>query len=90
MTGDFIYRHREVPQSKLYVPKEQTFPILLNYIDVTGQTRTGIDNSLELTLKEYWDEEKAVAFFEDWIGTTRFQILRTRLPEGCKWVCVRP
>ena len=34
-TGEFTYRHHPEPRVKLYVPKEETFPIPMKYIDVT-------------------------------------------------------
>ena len=41
--GDFICRHHNEPRVQLYVPKEETFPVLLKYIDVTGSTHTDLD-----------------------------------------------
>ena len=35
-------------------------------------------------------EAKGVNLLEEWTGTTRFQILRSRLLEGYKWVIERP
>ena len=32
--GDFIYRHLIEPRVQLYMPKEETFPIPLKYIDI--------------------------------------------------------
>ena len=43
MQGDFIYRHHNEPRVQLFVPKEETFPILLKYIDVTRSTQTDLD-----------------------------------------------
>ena len=37
--GDFIYRHHVEPRVQLYVPKEETFPIPLKYIDVLQEKR---------------------------------------------------
>ena len=34
ITGDFIYRHHVVPTVKLFLPKEESFPIPLRCIDV--------------------------------------------------------
>ena len=34
--GDFIHRHHNELRVQLYVPKEETFPIPLKYIDVAG------------------------------------------------------
>ena len=36
--GDFIYRHHVEPRVQLYVPKEESFPIPLTYIDVIRST----------------------------------------------------
>ena len=46
------------------------------------QTPTGIDSASEHTLNDDWNEESTDTLSEEWIGTTRFQILRTKLPEG--------
>ena len=41
--GDFIHHHHNEPRVQLYVPKDETFPILLKYIDVTRSTHTDLD-----------------------------------------------
>ena len=66
---------------KLYHP-EETLPIPLKYEDMMRQTDTHVDNVPEYTVNDIWTEEEGVNFSEGMIGTTRFQILRTRLPEG--------
>ena len=40
--GDFIYRHHNKPRVQLYVPKEETFPIPLEHIDLTRSTHTDL------------------------------------------------
>ena len=50
-TGEFIYRHHVEPRVKLYVPKEETFPVPMKYIDVTRNTHTSLDVLLEKILK---------------------------------------
>ena len=40
VTRKFIYRHHVVPRVKLYVPKEESFPFPLKYIDVTRTSNT--------------------------------------------------
>ena len=47
ITGEFIDRHHVVPRVKLYVPKEESFPIPLEYIDVTRTTHTSLDVLLQ-------------------------------------------
>ena len=43
ISGDFLYRHHVVPRVKLYMPREESFPIPLKYIDVTRTTHTTLD-----------------------------------------------
>ena len=43
ISGDFIYRHHVEHRVKLYVPTEESFPLPLKYIDVTGTTNTTFD-----------------------------------------------
>ena len=40
---DLIYRHHVEPRVHPPVPKEESFPIPLKYIDVTGNTHTNLD-----------------------------------------------
>ena len=47
ITGDFIHRHHVEPRVKLYMPKEESFPFPLKYIDVTRTTHTSLDVWLE-------------------------------------------
>ena len=42
ISGNFIYRHHVEPRVKLYVPREESFPIPLKYIDVTRATSTSL------------------------------------------------
>ena len=37
ITGDFFYRHHVEPSVKLYMPKEESFPIPSKYIDLPEQ-----------------------------------------------------
>ena len=39
MQGDFINRHLNEPRVQLCIPKEETFPIPLKYIDTARSTR---------------------------------------------------
>ena len=73
ISGGFICRHHVVPRVKLYVPKEESFPIPLKYIDVTRRTHTSLDVLLEkqiwwFLLERRWWEKISDA----WTGFTRF------------------
>ena len=50
ITGEFICRHHVEPRVKLHVPREESFPIPLMYIDVTRNTHTSLDVLLEKIL----------------------------------------
>ena len=41
--GYFSYRHHHEPRLRLYVPKEETFPVPLTCIDVARSTHTDLD-----------------------------------------------
>ena len=55
IVGNHIYRHHVEPRVKLHVPKEETFPIPLKYIDVTRATCTTLDVLLERRIDDYWN-----------------------------------
>ena len=44
-------RHHVEPRVKLYVPREESFPIPLKYIDVTRTTGTSLDVMLAKKLR---------------------------------------
>ena len=50
VTGDFRNRHHVEPRVKLYMPKEESFPVPLKYIDVTRTTHTSLHVLLEKIL----------------------------------------
>ena len=80
ITGDFIYRHHVEPRFKLYVPKEESFPVPLTYIDVTRTTHTSLDVLLENTLiiTGTCMEKESDAW-------TTFILLNKRALEGYTW-----
>ena len=90
MRGDLTHRHHEVLRPNLYVPTEEAVPFPMNFVAVMRQTRTSINRAAKHTVTDYWSEERDVALTEEWVGTTRFQISRTTLPEGYKWANGRP
>ena len=51
ITGEFICRHHDVPRVKLYVLKEESFPIPLKY--VTRTTHTSMEVLSEKHIKDY-------------------------------------
>ena len=59
ITREIIYRHHVEPRVKLYMPREESFPIPLKYIDVTRTRHTNLTycwkNKLKIT--ETWMEK---------------------------------
>ena len=39
----FTYRHHMEPRIKLYMPKEESVPIPMKYVDVTRTTHSSLD-----------------------------------------------
>ena len=79
---DFIYRHHVEPRVKLYMPKEESFPIPLKYIDVTRTTHTSLDVLLEKHIDDYWNVEGERELSDAWTGFTRFILLNETPPDG--------
>ena len=53
--GDFIYRHHNEPRFQLYVPKEETLPIPLKYIDETRSTHADLEVMQEKRVDDWWN-----------------------------------
>ena len=85
ITGEFIYRHHVEPRVKLYVPKEESFPIPLKYIDVTRTTHTPLDVLMEKHIEDYWNVDGEKSLSDAWTGFTRFVLLKERPPDGYTW-----
>ena len=84
ISGNFIYRHHVEPRVKLYMPREESFPIPLRYIDVTRATSTTLDVMLERRIDDYWNIEGNRDLSDSWTGRTRgwSEILK----QECKWI----
>ena len=85
VTGDFIFRHLFEPRVELYVPREESFPIPLKYIDVTRTTKTSLDVLLEKNIEDYWQVDGEKELSDAWTGFTRFILLNKRPPDGYAW-----
>ena len=82
----FIDRHHEEPRLKYYDPLTETFPIPLRYVDVMRQTQTSINNVSEQIINDLWTEAKGVTLSDECTRKIQFQIFRTGVLEGHKWV----
>ena len=85
ITGDFICRHHVEPRVKLYVPREESFPILLKYIDVTRNTHTSLDVLLEKHIDDCWNVDGERELSDAWTGFTSFILLNERPLDGYTW-----
>ena len=68
ISGNFIYRHHVEPRVKLYMPKEESFPIPLKYIDVTRITHTSLDVLMEKHIEDYWNVDEDRKLSDAWTG----------------------
>ena len=68
--GDFILRHHNEPRVQLCVPKEETFPFPLKYIDVTGSNHTDLDVVPQKRIDHCWNVE-----------STKFTLLKEKTPK---------
>ena len=83
--GEFLYRHHVVLRVKLYVPREDTFPLPVKYVDVTRTTYTSLDVMVEKNIGDYWHVDEDRELSDAWTGVTRFVLLVERPPEGKTW-----
>ena len=83
--GDFICRHQTEPRVQLYVPKEETFPIPLKYIDVTRSTHTQLDVMQEKRIDDYWNVDHNRSLSDIWTFFTKLTLLKEELPQGYMW-----
>ena len=83
--GDFIYRHHNEPWVQLHVPKEETFPISVKYIDVSRTTHTGHDIMQEKKIDDYWNVDSCKHLSDSWRGFTKVTLLKERPPKGDMW-----
>ena len=85
MSGNFIYRHHVEPRVKLYSPREECFPIPLNYIDVTRTTHTNLDVKQEKRIDDDWNIDGSRDLSDPWTGFTQFALLEEKAPDGYMW-----
>ena len=85
ITGIFVHRHLVEPRVKLYVPRAESCPILLKYIDVTRTTDATLDVMLESSTDDYWNIDGDKELSDAWTGFTRFILLNERPLDGYTW-----
>ena len=85
MSGNFIYRHHVEPRAKLYSPREESFTMPLQYIDVSRTTHTNLDVKQERRIDDYWNIDGSRDLSDPWTGFTQFTLLEEKPPEGYMW-----
>ena len=63
--GDFICHHNEL-RVELYVPKEETFPSPMKYVDVTRSTHTHLAAMQEERIDDYWNVDSNRSLSDSW------------------------
>ena len=83
--GDFICRRHNEPRVQLCVPKEETFPVPLRYIDVTRSTHTDLNVMQEKRVDDNWNVDSNINL--SWQGFTKFTPLKEKKkpPNGYMW-----
>ena len=71
MEGDFIYLHHVEPRVQLCVPKKESFPISMKYIDVTRTTHTNLDVLKESRIDDHWNVDVDRNLSGTWTGFTK-------------------
>ena len=70
-TSEVIYRHHSKPRVQLNVPKEETFPIPLKYIDVARSTHTDLDVVQEKRIADYCNVDSNRSLSDSFEGFTK-------------------
>ena len=89
-----------MPRDTLFSPIDTTdCPIPIKYLDVLRYTRTNLDSQAEARIDDVWDPDTPngngvwdpdTQLSASWMGTSSFDILRTKPPAGHEWVAGRP
>ena len=67
------------------MPKEETLPIPLKYIDGARSIRTDLDVMQEKHVDDYWNVDLNRSLSDSRKGFTRFTILKEKPPKGYMW-----
>ena len=75
ISGNFIYRHYVETRVKLYVLREESFPVPLKYTDVTRTAHTSLDVMLEKDSDDCWKVDGDRELSDTWTGFKVFTVL---------------
>ena len=77
-----IHRHHVEPRVKLYVPREESFPIPLKFFDATRTTDTSLYGMQEKSIDDYWNVDGDRELSDVWTEFTRFTTLDDKPLDG--------
>ena len=86
ISGNYSYRHHVESRARLYVPREESFPILLKYIDVTRSKHTDLDVQQGKRIDDCWTSIRTEIYQmrgQDSHGSPT--ILNVKPPDGYTW-----
>ena len=83
--GDFVCHHHNETRVQLYMTKEETFPIPLKYIDVTGSTHTDLDVMQAKHINDDWNVDSNKHSSDSWRGFTKPNSIEGKNAKGFKW-----
>ena len=83
--ADFYHRHHNELRVQLHGPKEETFPILLKYMDVTRSIHTDLDVTREERFDDFWIVDSNRHLSDSWRGFTKLTIGTEKPPKGFMW-----
>ena len=69
----------------MYVPKEESFPIPMKYIDVSRNTHTSLDVWTEKNIDDYWNVDGDRELSDAWTAFTKIYLLNEMPPDGYTW-----
>ena len=67
------------------MPKEDTFPFPLKYIDATRSTHTDLDVLQEKRVDDCWNVDANRSSLDSWKGFAKFTLLNEKPPKGYMW-----
>ena len=81
-SGSFIDRRHVEPRVKLYSSREESFPVPLEYIDLSRTTHTNLDVKQEKRIDDYWNIDDSRDLSDPWTGFTQFTLLEEKAADG--------
>ena len=82
---DTSYTAITLNQESNITRREESFPIPLQYIDVSRTTHTNLDVKQERRVDDYWNIDGSRDLSDPWTGFTQVTLLEENPPEGFMW-----